>query len=144
MKFLRNMSILLCITAVFSDCSHNIELCSYSSEDGTCTEPLVCQTFNSGLCTRHDNCDESGLCYAELSFINDKYAKVSAKNYFVEGCPAESFGFEAVLDVGICEKVLVFNQTYHARVDLVSSASVFYTTVFSILYIFTFTISILI
>lgn len=109
----------------FKECVANnrLDLCSYPEDDVVKCDsiPLDCLVMEPGVCITRANqsCDATGLCYAELAFVDQSFTKVSTKNYFSPECPVTGFGFEQTLIVGQCTKVTVFNFTFYAKIDWV-------------------------
>ncbi len=109
----------------FKECVANnkLDLCSYLEDNVVKCDstPLDCLIMEPGVCITRANqsCDATGLCYAELSFVDQSFTKVSTKNYFSPECSVTDFGFEQTLIVGQCTKVTVFNFTFYAKIDWV-------------------------
>ena len=97
----------------------HFQLCSYSDTDTMCSASLVCQDFEMGVCTRHQDCDQTGICYGVVVREDETSNSYRVKNYFVDNCPQTSFALEAQLSLGVCEQEVVGNFTYHARLNAI-------------------------
>ena len=76
-----------------------VELCSYASDDEKCESSLLCQDFRPGYCIRHEDCDETQLCYANVLFVNEE--EILIQNFYSSPetddspeCLYADFGFE--------------------------------------------------
>lgn len=123
--FLFTLSLVHGAPISFKECasSNKMQLCSYSDNNITKCDgsPMQCQIMEPGVCIKHENCDSTGLCYVEVSFVDNTFTKISTKNYFGATCSANSLGFEQVFTIDTCIKVNVFNFTVYANVELIKN-----------------------
>ena len=105
---------LIAIALVFAD---EFELCDFSGEDELCLSPVNCITLEEGLCTPHEDCDQSGLCWGKLSQINSTW--VLSENYISEDCTDSDFTLELPIDR--CYEVDVFGTKYRSFISSESS-----------------------
>ena len=108
---------------LFSAIGIQIKLCDYPANDTICADPGdPCLVANENECFRHQDCDQTGICYGKLRMVNETF--IDSENFFDQTqCLIGNSVFDIYLPINICHQVNVFGEIFHSYVTVITAAA---------------------